>query len=79
MPPFRKPCVTFQQFWSLVRVTPDGPPGTYHCMYLVAWPNKTTQSYDGPIENARQLFETNQKRWNVSSICEAFPCNSISS
>lgn len=69
---FRKPYVKFQELWRLVRITLDGPPETYQCMYLVDWANQTVRNFEGPIENARLLFEATQKRWGTSIICDAF-------
>ncbi|KAI8947705.1 hypothetical protein F4801DRAFT_592403 [Xylaria longipes] len=69
--PIWKPYVEFQEFWHLVHSTPDGPPETYHCTYLVDWANQTVRNYEGPIENVRLLFETSQQRWNASATCEA--------
>ena len=68
----RKPYVKFQEFWHLVRTKPDGPPETYLCTYLIDWVNQTVRNYEGPISNARSLFETSQKRWDASVSCEAF-------
>jgi hypothetical protein len=69
---FRKPYVKFQEFWRLVSTKPDGPPETYHCTYLVDWTNQTVRNYEGPVENARLLFETTQKRWDTSDTCQTF-------
>jgi hypothetical protein len=67
-----KPYVKFQEFWRLVRTTPDGPPKTYHYTYLPDWTNETLRNFEGPIENAGLLFETSLERWNTSETCEAF-------
>ncbi|KAI2468621.1 hypothetical protein F4781DRAFT_397279 [Annulohypoxylon bovei var. microspora] len=69
--PIWRPYVKFQEFWHLVRSTPDGPPQTYHCTYLVDWTNQTVRNYEGPIENVRLLFKTSQQRWGASATCEA--------
>ncbi|EEP77116.1 predicted protein [Uncinocarpus reesii 1704] len=64
--------VKFQEFWRLVKATPEGPPEIYHCTYLVDWANQARRNYDGPVENARLLFEISQKRWSESETCKAF-------
>lgn len=71
---FRRPYVKFQEYWSLVRATPDAdkPPELYSCTYLVDWTNETRREFEGPIENARLLFEDRHNRWNTSATCEAF-------
>ncbi|KAH8904778.1 hypothetical protein BR93DRAFT_980511 [Coniochaeta sp. PMI_546] len=70
--PIWKPYVKFQEYWHQVRTTPDGPPETYQCTYLVDWTNQTVPNYEGPIEGVRLLFENSQKRWNASATCKAF-------
>jgi hypothetical protein len=69
---FREPVVKFQEFWRLVRSTPDGPPETYHCTYLVDWVNRTVRDYEGPLGTTRQVFESSRERWNASMTCAAF-------
>ncbi|KAI1352570.1 hypothetical protein F5Y01DRAFT_91994 [Xylaria sp. FL0043] len=69
--PIWKPCVKFQEYWRLVRCTPDGPPETYHCTYLVDWTNQTVRNYEGPIENVWSLFEASRSRWGASATCAA--------
>ena len=68
----REPVVKFQEFWHLVRSTPDGPPETYHCTYLVDWVNRTVRDHEGPQGTTRQVFESSRERWNASRTCEAF-------
>lgn len=68
----REPVVKFQEFWHLVRSTPDGPPETYHCTYLVDWVNRTVRDHEGPLGTTRQVFESSRERWNASRTCEAF-------
>lgn len=72
--PFRKPYVKFQEYWTLVRATPDAdkPPEIYPCTYLVDWTNQTKHNFEGPVENARLLFEDRCNKWNASATCEAF-------
>ncbi|KAI1114001.1 hypothetical protein F5Y14DRAFT_194233 [Nemania sp. NC0429] len=70
--PIWKPYVKFQEYWRLVRSTPDGPPETYNCTYLVDWSNQTVRNYEGPVENARALFDTSRQRWDASATCDAF-------
>jgi hypothetical protein len=69
---FREPVVKFQEFWHLVRSTPDGPPETYHCTYLVDRVNRTIRDYEGPLGTTRLTFESIRERWNASMTCEAF-------
>lgn len=71
---FRKPYVKFQEYWSLVRATPDAnkPSEIYSCTYLVDWTNQTIRDFEGPVENARLLFEDRCNRWKRSVTCEAF-------
>lgn len=71
---FRKPYVKYQEYWSLVRATPDAdkPSQIYSCTYLVDWTNQTIPDFEGPVENARLLFEDRCTRWNASATCEAF-------
>ena len=68
----REPVVKFQEFWHLVRSTPDGPPETYHCTYLVDWVNRTIRDYEGPLGTTRLTFESSRERWNTSMTCEVF-------
>ncbi|OIW24780.1 hypothetical protein CONLIGDRAFT_636900 [Coniochaeta ligniaria NRRL 30616] len=70
--PIWKPYVKFQEYWHQVRTTPDGPPETYQCTYLVDWTNETVHNYEGPLEGVRLLFENRQKQWNASATCKAF-------
>ncbi|TGJ79165.1 hypothetical protein E0Z10_g9600 [Xylaria hypoxylon] len=69
--PIWKPYIEFQEFWRLVYSTPDGPPETYNCTYLVDWANQSVRNYEGPIENVQLLFETSQQQWDASAACEA--------
>ncbi|KAI0810555.1 hypothetical protein GGR55DRAFT_644384 [Xylaria sp. FL0064] len=69
--PIWKPYVKFQEYWRLVRSTPDGPPETYHCTYLVDWTNQTVRNYEGSIENVWSLFEASRRRWDASATCAA--------
>jgi len=69
----REPVVKFQEFWHLVRNTsPDGPPETYHCTYLVDWVNRMVRDYEGPLGTSRLVFESSRERWKASMTCEAF-------
>ncbi|KFY35911.1 hypothetical protein V494_05495 [Pseudogymnoascus sp. VKM F-4513 (FW-928)] len=70
--PIWKPYVEFQEYWHHVRTTPQGPPEICHCTYFVDWDNQTPGNFQGPVENARPLFNTKQQQWEASKTCEAF-------
>ncbi|KIM97356.1 hypothetical protein OIDMADRAFT_32356 [Oidiodendron maius Zn] len=70
--PIWEPVIKFQEFWRLVRSTPDGPPETYHCTYLVDWVNQTVRDYEGPLGTTWPVFESSRERWNASMTCDAF-------
>ncbi|KAH8688011.1 hypothetical protein BGZ60DRAFT_466167 [Tricladium varicosporioides] len=72
MKPIWEPVAKFQEFWNLVRKTPDGPPETYHCTYLLDWVNRTVRDYEGPLGTTQLVFESSRERWNASITCEAF-------
>ncbi|KAI0152315.1 hypothetical protein F4776DRAFT_601102 [Hypoxylon sp. NC0597] len=68
--PIWRPYVKFQEYWRLVHCTPDGPPQTYNCTYLIDWANQTVRNYEGPVDNVWSLFETSQQRWDSSATCK---------
>ncbi|KAJ2985915.1 hypothetical protein NUW58_g5282 [Xylaria curta] len=70
--PIWKPYIKLQEYWRLVRSKPDVSPEAYNCTYLVEWANQTVRNYEGPMEDARLLFETSQQHWNTSATCEVF-------
>ncbi|KAK2754820.1 hypothetical protein FQN54_006713 [Arachnomyces sp. PD_36] len=72
--PIWRPYVKFREYWNLVRATPDAdmPSELYSCTYLIDWTNQTKRDYEGPVDEARLLFEELRNRWNASATCEAF-------
>ena len=64
--------MTFQDYWRLVRVKPDGPPETYHCSYLVGWESEIQETFDGCIENYEAAFQQKRQAWNDSGTCSWF-------
>ncbi|KAM0664945.1 hypothetical protein ACQRIU_006098 [Beauveria bassiana] len=64
-----KPYVRFQEYWSLVKETPEGPEQTYLCSYLPSWSNTTARSFRGVITDPDALFEKKRLAWNESRSC----------
>ncbi|RSL80674.1 hypothetical protein CDV31_017103, partial [Fusarium ambrosium] len=58
-----RPFVKFQEYWRLVKAQPDGPPGTYHCSYLVDWTNQSARDFRFTINEPFVVFEENRRSW----------------
>ncbi|KAM3504989.1 hypothetical protein MY10362_003224 [Beauveria mimosiformis] len=67
--PIWKPCVRFQEYWSLVKEKPEGPEQTYLCSYLPSWSNTTARSFRGVMADPDALFEKKRLAWNESRSC----------
>ncbi|KAI0851993.1 hypothetical protein F5Y00DRAFT_274247 [Daldinia vernicosa] len=66
------PTVKFQEYWRLVKATPDGPPETYRCSYLVDWENRSARDSRGLIENTAVSLLDRYQLWDRSKTCKSF-------